>query len=245
MITLGSPRGTQLYGDSWALGVAVRALALDVGVILGQSNGTGPGVTDPVYGGVALATAHPTLSPVYWFQGAAVTTYDLPVGPAPWMIELMGSETSSPVLVNRAVDGADEQAIRDEQLPGSVADLAAIGIAPEDVKFCWLIHGEDPSQDEVEAADYPRDLEKLCRCIESVYPNALLPQNYLRSDTYGDYYAEVRAAQVLSSAARANRSLVDTLLPTPLPLDDTVHYEAGEDGHGESAARCWAAMAAS
>ena len=119
-------RGVLPYGDTWSRVVAVRSIIFRILVILGQSNGNGT-TADSTYGGLALATAHPGFSPVFWHAGVPVVVYDSAVGGVPYLFELMATETSDPVIIRRSVNGQGEVNVREVQIPGALADLSALG----------------------------------------------------------------------------------------------------------------------
>lgn len=245
-----SVRGTHLYGDSWAQGVATRQTPIGVAVLVGQSNARGASTYTGV-SGEDLATVHPTLTPTFYDAGVEVTTYDATeVGPLPRLIELMGAEDSSPVVIRRAVSASPESSMRLTQLPGVLTDLAALELTPEDVGLVWLVHGESPSLVEDQAVDYAADkLERNVRICESLFEHALVAISLLRSDDdYGAYYATIRDAQRVVAARRGSRRLVDTLLPTPIELEaaSVVHYSSGTGGgYDDVVDRLWAALGAS
>ena len=235
-------RGNEAYGDSWAPYVPDRASTMGVVVMVGQSNGNGT-VVDPDYGSTAIAAAHPTLTPTVVQLGSQLVSYDTAVGPMPYLIEHMGGETSSPVLINRCINGQGEVSVRQVQIPGAVADLVALGLTPADVNGLWLVHGEEDNTTEVLANAYKnRALERIVRSAEGTFPNAWVGISLLRSTTYGGaFYAPVREAQVAAAGRRGNRFLVDTVNPTPIPLQDSVHYTPGYGGgYNISADRFWA-----
>jgi hypothetical protein len=245
-VTAGAVRGTLPYGDSWAPQVASRLPVIGAAVILGQSNANGT-TSYAGYSEVDVAEAHPGLSPTIWHQGALLETYpELAVGPVPRLVELMGAEDPAPVVVRRSINGANTASVRGAQIEGALADLATIGVARDDVGLVWVVHGEDASQSEAAAVEYrDSELERICRICEGNWPRALVAISLLRSDAYGEHFAIVRDAQRAVAARRASRRLVDTLLPTALPLTDTVHYSSGSGGGYEQAAdRLWAALGA-
>lgn len=236
---------TKLFGNKHCDVTAVRADTIGVALIIGQSNGNGT-ATDATYSEETLAASHPGLTCVFRDKGNNLNTYgNLDVGPVPYLFNKMGTETSTPIIIRRSINGAGENSVRDTQLAGAIADIKALNLNYSDVKLVWLIHGEEDSTSESQANNY-RDfaLERICQLYEATFPNAIVAINYLASTTYGDYFATVRLAQTEAVSRRNNRKLVNTLTsPAVEILFDGVHYAANANGFGRATDKMWTAIA--
>lgn len=243
--------GLDLHGDTHAAYVPTRR-PLRIGLGFGQSNLRGADSTGGPFNGVALSTAHPWGSPVFWeYDGvsaaAAVTTYRTPASPVPWLFEKMQTYTSSPRFISWAIASTNEVTIRNTQLPGAYATLRTLGIAHTDVDFVWFVHGESELQTVTDANDYKNTaLERIVRIIEADYPNAVIAINMVASEN--QEYAIVRQAQAAVAAARSNRVLVDLadFKSTGRIVGGNVHYTDGAAGtfagQEEAVRRMWNAL---
>jgi hypothetical protein len=162
------------------------------------------------------------------------------VGPDPGVLPYLAASLGAGTLIRRATNGQILAGIETTELPGAVADCAALGIARDAVGLVVVMIGENDAQNVTESGAYAARIAQTFALVEAAFPRARVVWQDMVTEG-GSYpeFAAIRAANVAGVAGRATRGLASRV---GIGLHDGVHYTLS--GYATAAAAQWAAWLA-
>jgi hypothetical protein len=158
-------------------------------------------------------------------------------GPVPYLAQYALAHGATGVRIMReATPGANIATLLD-QLGLVISTLAAKGWTP-DYWVYWQGEEETTNPAQSPAADYEERLDRYARRVFDAFPNCrfVVISLLMRTNNYGgvnnstNWPTIVAAQEAVASAWPGRVLLVDTQLPTVLPIVSTVHASPGIGG---------------
>lgn len=194
---------------------------------IGQSNMGDLGTSspqDPIWGFQPVQSGATFIK-----NGVVKTSYDRRPGPIPYLIDALQNVygVPNPVVVIRAIGGQEIYPYMiDQRFPQLVFDANTLNLKPDVVLY---IQGEDDCKTQANAELYEDRLNLLMERAVSEWGAPVMMAECGPTCIYGQYEADVRAAQISVASSVPNVYLVDT---DGLPVDSTLHHYTSGWGAG-------------